>query len=481
MIDLEKLGMMPVFAELTRERLQWLRGNLAESAVKAGQVLIDEGEMCTSLLLLLNGELTSTRRAEGHLPSERYIAPEVFGTPCLVAAIPYPSTLRAATDCGIARLAEPAFRELFMSSGPFNQAVARVMAEWLTTLEAAGQNREKLAALGKLAAGLAHELNNPVSAVIRALDCMVNGLDALEDASLTLGRSALPRDALDALQILARSKGVQTGMTGANSLRQSEAEAQLGDWLGAHRVTRPWLAAPCLVAHGIGVDDLMRLASSLNAEQFDAGIRWTLEALELHSLLQEAMRGSARIADIVKATKAYSYMDQAPQQEVDVHAGIEDTLIVMAHELKRGVTVTRNYDRGLPRLQVYGSELNQVWTRIVENAIDAMNGQGELTIRTHRGTDCAVVEISDNGPGIAPEAVPHLFEPFFTSKPANKGHARGLGLHIAYRIVVNRHGGTIQVDSRPGQTTFRVTLPLGGMATTPVSGRIGSNWSNNSS
>ncbi|QCP48849.1 cyclic nucleotide-binding domain-containing protein [Trinickia violacea] len=467
MIELDKLGRIPVLAVLSPERLQWLSDNLTEFAVEAGSVILDEGELSSSLFILLEGEVTVTRRAEGHLPSERFVAPEILGTPCVIASIPYPATLRAATHCRLAQLPEAAFRDLLMSCDPFNRVITRVMTDWLTTLEAAGRTHEKLDALGKLAAGLAHELNNPASAVARALDHMLGELSALESSALALGSSAIPRDAVDALRALAKNKTSETGASGVDALRKSEAEALLGDWLAAHGVTKPWLTAPCLVAHGITSRELGQVAAGLNAEQVDAGVWWIAQVLELRSVMHEAKRGAERISDIVKAMKAYSYMDQGPLQETDIHDGIEDTLTVLAHELKQGVVILRDYDRSLPRLHVYGSELNQVWTRIIANAIEAMDGHGDLTIRTRCNADCAMVEITDTGPGIPPEAVPHLFEPFFTSKPVSQvqGQGLGLGLHIAYRIVVNRHGGTIQASSRPGETTFRVTLPLAGAGT----------------
>jgi signal transduction histidine kinase len=467
MIELNELRRMPVFADLPRERLQWLCDNLTEGAAKAGDVLLEEGEMSTSLLLLLEGEVRTTRRAEGELSIERYSAPEIFGTPCLVASIPYPATLRATTHCRVARLAEAAFRDLFVSCGSFTRVVARVMTDWLTALETAGRNREKLAALGKLSAGLAHELNNPASAMTRALDHMRGGLAALENSSLALGLRAVPREVVDELRALAARSATQAGVGAVDALRQSDAESRLGDWLASHGMAKPWLAAPCLVAHGITSADLGQLAARLNADQLDAAVAWIAQVLDLRSVMHEATCGAARIFDIVKAMKSYTYMDQGPRQEVDIHDGIEDTLTVMAHELKPGIMIVRDFDRSLPRLPVYGGELNQVWTRIIENAVEAMNGHGELTIRTRRHEDRAVVEITDTGPGIPQEAMQHLFEPFFASKRVSQaqGHGLGMGLHVAYRIVVNRHGGTIEASSRPLETVFRVILPLGNKGT----------------
>jgi signal transduction histidine kinase len=243
-------------------------------------------------------------------------------------------------------------------------------------------------------------------------------------------------------------------------MSQSKAESELCDWLTKHRVVKPWLAAASLVAHGISSDELRPLTAMLNEAQFSAAVSWIAQFIELRGVILEAMRGTARISEIVNTMKSYSYMDQGPLQEIDIHNGIEDTLMVMTQELKNGIIVTRDYDRSLPRLQAYGSELNQVWTQIIGNAVEAMNGQGKLTIRTLRELDRAAVEIIDSGPGIAEEAMPHLFEPFYSSKPVGPTAGRGLGLHIAYRIVVHRHAGSIKAISHPGETIFRVTLPL---------------------
>jgi signal transduction histidine kinase len=236
----------------------------------------------------------------------------------------------------------------------------------------------------------------------------------------------------------------------------------LSDWLAAHGVEKPWLVAPSLIACGIVRDDIAALGESLAPDQFNVSIRWLGATIELRALLDEATRSATRISDMVKALKSYAYMDRAPQQEVDIHDGIEDTLTIMRHRLTQDIAVRREYDRDLPRLQVYGSELNQVWTNIIDNAVDAMEGCGDLVISTRREGDYAVVEITDSGPGIPPEMQSRLFEPFFTTKPVGQG--TGLGLDIAYRIVVNRHGGTILVHSQPRATTFQVRLPLSAQA-----------------
>ncbi|SAK90611.1 two-component sensor kinase [Caballeronia calidae] len=468
MIELDRLARIRIFADLPRDRLEWLGERVSEFSIAAGDVLLHEGDMPARLTILLDGEVDATQSAGGESDEERYVerysAPEAFGTPCVMASIPYPVTLTAKSACRLAHLPEAAFRELFVSCGSFSQAVARVMTDWLTALETAALNRSRLAALGKLAAGLAHELNNPASALASGLQYMRKELDALEGSALALGRHAVPEDTLDRLYALVIAKASNERAEAAAPFAQSERESRLADWLGARRVAKPWRVAPVLAAHGIAADDLAPYADELSAGQLDAAIGWIARVLDLRTVMDDAMQGAQRISGIVAAMKSYSFMDQGPQQEVDLHDGIDDTLMVMTHETKRGIELARDYDRSLPRLQAYGSELNQVWTSIIENAIEAMEGRGHIAIRTHRDGDDAVVEIADNGPGIPADAVEHVFEPFYTSKrgPHAHGPSMGLGLHIAYRIVVNRHGGTIGARSDANGTVFRVTLPLAG-------------------
>ncbi|SAL69703.1 two-component sensor kinase [Caballeronia arvi] len=457
MIELDRLARLRIFADLPPDRLEWLSGRMTEFSIAAGDVFLREGEMAACLTILLDGEVNATRDDGGLHDVECYVAPEAFGTPCVMASIPYPVTLTAMSECRLALLPEAAFRELFVSCGSFSQAVARVMSDWLTALETAALNRSRLAALGKLAAGLAHELNNPASALTSGLEYLRKELDALEGSALALGRHAVSKETLDGLGALGHA-GAQS------SFHQSDCEARLADWLAARRVAKPWRIAPVLAARHITPDDLAPFADALSPEQLDAAIGWSARVLDLRAVVDDAARGAQRIFDIVAAMKSYSFMDQGPQQEIDLHDAIDNTLMVMTHETKRGIVVTREYDRALPRLQAYGSELNQVWTSIVENAIEAMNGQGRIVIRTQRDGDEAIVEIADDGPGIAPDALAHVFEPFYTSKYALHAHgpSLGLGLHIAYRIVVNRHGGTIGVRSDASGTVFRVALPLAG-------------------
>ncbi|SAL65318.1 signal transduction histidine kinase [Caballeronia arvi] len=459
MIELKELSEHPLFADLSEALLQSLPEQLTEVSFAAGDVLAREGEKRSHFHIVLQGEVAATKLSRGQrIPTARFIAPSFFGAISLLSGTSAPSTLRAVTDGRIALLPERAFRELLVGSEAFCRLIFKSSFDRLMNLEATLRNCEKLAALGTLAAGLAHELNNPAAAMVRTADRAVAALTAMKAADVALRNHAIPVDAMKILESLGDRRDVTNVAPGIDALKQNQAMDALGDWLVAQGVAKPWLQAPSLAGAGILQEELGPLALVLTREQFSAAIHWLASALEIDALMQDIRVGSVRISEIVRAMKSYSRMDQAPQQEVDIHEGIEDTLIIMQHRLRQGVNVQRDYDRGLPHLTVYGSELNQVWTNLIDNAIDATSGTGDIIVRTYREMDEAVVEIIDNGTGIADDVMPHLFEPFFTTKPPGQG--MGLGLDISYQTVVNRHRGALLVSSRPGKTTFQVRLPL---------------------
>ncbi|BFG81210.1 ATP-binding protein [Paraburkholderia terrae] len=459
MVALQDLREIPLFADLSELRLQWLQANLEDMRVEAGAVLRSEGETFRGFFVILDGEIVASRLIDGQqMPVRRYVAPGFCGAVPLLAGTPSLTTLKAESDSHLVRLSEPVLRELLACCDSFSKIIFRATAERLTNLEALLRTREKMAALGKLAAGLAHELNNPAAALARMTDRANEVREALDESLHALSLSSIPHEAIEVIHALSARACAKARQAPGDDLARAAAESRLGDWLAAHGVEKPWLVAPGLIAGGIVRDDIAALGESLAPHQFNVSIRWLGATIELHALLKDATGSATHISDMVKALKAYAYMDRAPQQEVDIHDGIEDTLAIMRHRLIRSVAVRREYDRSLPRLQAYGSELNQVWTNIVDNAVDAMEGRGDLVISTRREGDYAVVEFTDSGPGIPPEIQSRLFEPFFTTKPVGQG--TGLGLDIAYRIVVNRHGGTILVSSQPGATTFHIRLPL---------------------
>jgi signal transduction histidine kinase len=317
---------------------------------------------------------------------------------------------------------------------------------------------EKLATLGKLSAGMAHELNNPVAAARRGVEQVRSAFERHLKAHLDLDASAPSSAQVSALSELAQViQSCKERGSVLDALTRSDREAALEDWLGAHGIAEAWELASTLVTMGYDIGELEQFEVSFETHRLPALLAWMTSGLAVSNVLDEISEGTRRISEIVKALKTYSYLDQAPMQNVNVHEGLENTLVMFRSRLKQGVTVRRQYADDLPNIEAYGSELNQVWTNIIDNAIGAMNGQGEITVRTRRENDRVVVEIEDTGPGIPPEIQPQIFDPFFTTKPPGEG--TGLGLNISHNIVVQKHKGEISVQSRPGQTAFQVRLP----------------------
>ncbi|RIH90602.1 Sensor kinase CckA [Calidithermus terrae] len=317
---------------------------------------------------------------------------------------------------------------------------------------------EKLATLGKLSAGIAHELGNPVAAAQRGAEQLERALREHLAAYLKLCAAPLGPEQVETLRRLAAEQEACRERVGAlDPLRRGDLEAELERWLEDAGLEQAWEAAPVLVSMGYGPDALAGLAERFPGH-VPALLAWLSSGFTVFSVLEEIGEGARRVHAIVRALKAYTYMDQAPVQNVDVHEGLENTLVMLRARLKHGVTVRRDYAPDLPAIEGYGGELNQLWTNLIDNAVQAMRGQGELTLATRRDGDAVVVEVTDTGPGIPPEIRPRIFDPFFTTKAPGEG--TGLGLSISHGIVTQRHKGSITVESRPGRTTFRVRLPL---------------------
>jgi PAS domain S-box-containing protein len=327
---------------------------------------------------------------------------------------------------------------------------------------------EKMAALGKLSAGLAHELNNPAAAAQRASGQLANGLEELQAATVELTRAGIaPGDWEAVIEWTRKFRGSADGSFDLSALEASDREEELAGWLEAHELKEAWTMAPTLVSAGVRTDDLDAIAAGLPTAPLGAVVVWLCRSITVRELAGVVNRSTKNIADLVNVVKSYSYMDQAALQYVDIHAGIEDTLTILGHKLKRGIEVVRRYDENLPHVLAQGSELNQVWTNLIDNAIGAMGERGTITIETYRDGEHVAVEIADDGPGIPERIRPHIFDPFFTTKGVGEG--TGLGLDVARRIVTTRCGGQIDFSSRPGETVFRVRLPVHG-ARTPEDG-----------
>jgi signal transduction histidine kinase len=457
-----------LFEKLDDGQLAWLAERGEVAGYQAGTTVYRAGEPATSLFVLLEGTLSMLMRAGGteievnRTDQRGAYAGAFFAYLDLPLARAYASSLRAVTDCRFWVLPADDFgwavREWFpMATHMLEGFAVQGMGSQQTV-----STRERLVALGTVTAGLTHELNNPATAAARATATLSERLAGLWDELAGLAGAGLAAGQVAALADLVRQAVAGQATQGALSpLEASDREDELGGWLAEHGVDGAWELAPPLVAAGVDAGWLERLAAAVPAAALPRAVGLAAMSCEAESLLDEVAGAAGRISALVAAAKQYSQMDRSPLQQVDVHEGLESTLTMLKHKLETGIEVVRDYDRSLPQLPAYAGELNQVWTNLVDNAADAMegmDGRGRLTVRTGRDGDRVLVEIGDNGPGIPEEAAPHLFEPFYTTKPVGRG--TGLGLDICWRIVVQRHHGDLRFTSAPGDTRFQVLLPL---------------------
>jgi signal transduction histidine kinase len=456
---IDTLRAIPLFAGLSDDGLRWVAAHATEESHGAHEVVFAEGAPADALWVIVEGEVRLTKRvgSDETLLTDRGAGGFVGEIPLLLGS-PYLATMRTTAPSHLLRLDADTFREMLIRFPSALSIALQAMAERVGAMESIVQEREKLAALGTMAAGLAHEMNNPAAAARRAAERLRETSTGLREHSLALGK-LLDAAQLDCLDGLAHEVVEKAGAAPAlDTLAQSDREDELGTWLDDHSIEDGWdLASPFVVA-GLDTAWLDGLADRFPTNTLDPIIRWLAAVLDESDLLATIDTGLTRVSGLVAAVKSYSYMDQAPSQEVDLHDGLDDTLTMLGYKLKKGITVDRDYDRSLPRICAFGSELNQVWTNVIDNAVDAMGGNGRLMLRTARDDDYALVEISDDGPGIPPDVLPRIFEPFFTTKGVGQG--TGLGLDISYRIIVTRHHGDIAVHSMPGDTRVQVRIPL---------------------
>lgn len=448
-----------LFAGLSEQDIDWL-GKMAEPVqIKAGEYLMHEGEPGDALYLVMDGAFEVTKRSGN---SEVVLAVrgagEVFGEMALLEQRPRSASARAVKDSILVKVSHAVFNQLLQTSPAATLAILRTVITRLHETEAMLRQNEKMASLGTLAAGLAHELNNPASAARRSSVQLRDLVSEWHRCTAELGMLGLSGSQNELLATW-RDKMVTRSQTPArfDPLMRSDRESELQIWLEQRQIDRAWEIAPVLVGFGWDRREIEQFSANFSMAQFAVVIRWLCVGCSIYALLDEVNKGTERISEIVKAVRSYAFLDQAPIQNIDVHEGIENTLIILRNKLKDGIQITREYAADLPQIEAYGSELNQVWTNLIDNAIDAMQGKGELKIKTYRTDGCVVVEITDNGPGIPAEIQLRIFEAFFTTKPPGIG--TGLGLHISYNIV-QKHRGAIKVTSRPGATTFQVRLPF---------------------
>jgi signal transduction histidine kinase len=466
MTALNELRRIPLFEDLTDDALLEVAGQGLEKFVPAGEVNGREGEPVDHLYVILEGELRITKEATGgEVVINTYTPGAFFAEVPLLAGSPFLATGRALTDCRLFLIPDDFFRRLLAEHASFGNKILKAMAERVQILQSVAGQRERLTSLGTLAAGLAHQLNNPASAARRSAEALREDQYKLRSAGLRLARAAtagrLTTEALDALERAIDAPGRAEAPV-LDELERSGREEAVAFWLEESGVQEGWTLAPTLVSAGLDAADLLPIVESVPPDLRLDALRYLEATLDAVGLVDEVEGSALRISGIVDTMEGYSYMDRAPVQEVDVNGSLDDTLAVLDHRLE-GVEVLRDYDPGLPRITAYGGELNQVWTNLIDNAIDAVSASdlsGRITLRTGCERDRVLVEVADDGPGIPPENRARIFEPFFSTKDV--GHGTGLGLDVSYRIVVGRHGGDIHVVSEPGRTRFEVRLPVDG-------------------
>ncbi|MGA9040500.1 MAG: ATP-binding protein [Terriglobales bacterium] len=458
MADISELKRVPAFADLPDDQLVWFLSQSKELNLKAGESYSRQGDPADAMFVILEGEL----QGRGEFNGETFIFSTKAGD--ITGVLPFSRMKtftvggRAVMDSRALRFQASQFPELVQKMPELTQRLVGMMSDRIRETTRVEQQRDRLAGLGKLSAGLAHELNNPASAAKRAAGLLREVFMRIKHASQDLGRRNLTPEQRAEIEKLEASF-IQPSEPPPDTLTITDLEDQIDSLLRSHGQNDLWQLAADLARKNVKPEVLESLFANLGPDIARAALVRIAASVEIANLLNEVESSTSRISDLVRAIKEYTYMDQSQAQNVDVIKGLENTLTILNYKLKRGVTVHREYEKIPLLVNSYGSELNQVWTNIIDNAIDAMGAKGDIRIRTYREDDCVVVEIADNGPGISPEVKAHIFEPFFTTKGVGEG--TGLGLDTVQRIV-RKHQGTIQVDSKPGDTRFRVYLPLVG-------------------
>ncbi len=455
-----------LFADLDDEQLAWVAAHGDVVETPAGEDVVVEGEPARCFHVLLSGAISMSRtiggdRVETTRTEQRGA---YFGAVQFYlddeSARSYPSSVRAVTDCALLALPAKDFAQQFARWYPMAVHLLEGMLLGMRKGNAQLAERERLLALGKLSAGLTHELNNPAAAAIRATDALRDKVSGMRNKLAMIADGRLAGAQLHKL-VMAQDEFVKKvrHAPDLSPLEASDREDELGDWFDDHEIPGGWDLAPVFVAGGLGVEDMEAVATAADEATLEGAIRWLAYTVETESLLREITDATTRISTLVGAAKQYSALDRAPFRFVDVHEGLKATLVMFGRKLGEGtgVRIVKDWDRTLPEIPAYPAELNQVWTNIIDNALDAMDGSGTLTVRTALEGDRVLVEIGDTGPGIPPDVRRRIFEPFFTTKPVGRG--TGLGLDVSYRVVVTRHHGDVEVTSQPGDTRFRVLLP----------------------
>jgi signal transduction histidine kinase len=453
----------PIFAGLSDSAIDELCAGAQEVRLDARQQLFAQDDPADAAYIISEGELEILRSEGGPPLLQAVRGPgDMIGEMALVEGTPRTATVRARVPTVLLRIERDLFEALLARTPLTVQGALTIfrtiLARWRET-EQTLRLSQKLAALGSQTAGLVHEINNPTAAIRSNAQALDAALDRLQQASLNLAPLASVPAA--AAEVHALSRLVRQAVSNPehlDSLDRADREAEIEAWLTDQNIDDGWQLAPGLVAAGFRPEHLDQLASGPLHEHWSDVLEWLAALQHVQSLRSDIALAADRLADTVAAVKRYSHLDQAPVQMVNLPQSLDDTLTILQHKLKQGIEVRREYDPALPRIEGYPSELNQVWTNLIDNAADAAGPGGRIVVRATTGRDDVIVEVEDNGPGVPDALRERIFDPFFTTKP--QGQGTGLGLPLVHNVVVNRHRGSVDLDSQPGRTIFRVRLPL---------------------
>jgi signal transduction histidine kinase len=455
---IDDLGSLSLFDGLTRDQLAELAEGSTEVRIEPRADLFREGEHADHWWVLIDGAIDLVR----HVGREDTLVRKwdvpghwAGGFRAFYEHGVYLATGRGATGGRVLRVPAEVLRDRLDAWFPLGRHLIEGLYGTARSIESTAQQRESLVTLGKLAAGLAHEINNPAAAAVRAVDAPETTCQTLLSSLARLAGEQISARQFAALDTLRREAEPPAPVQ--DPLVLADREDALSGWLTRHGIARGWDIAPPLAAAGIDLAWCERAAAVLEGPALEAGLEWVASTFSLATLLSDIKESNRRISGLVAAVRSYSQMDRASMQRIKVTDGLESTLVMLGQRLGNGVAVVRDYGADVPDIEAYAGELNQVWTNLIDNAIDAMDGAGTLRLATRAERADVVVEVADTGQGMPPDVAARAFETFYTTKDAGKG--TGLGLDIAQRIIVERHGGTITIDSRPGATVLRVRIP----------------------
>jgi signal transduction histidine kinase len=454
----DELRSFTIFDGLTGDQLAELVAGGTEVRIQPGVELFREGEHADYWWVLLDGAVDLVR----HVGREDTLVGRMDvpgrwagGFRAFDEHGVYLATGRGAASGRVLRVPAEVLRERLNNWFPFGRHLIEGVYHTARSIESTVRQRASLITLGTLAAGLAHEMNNPAAAATRAVDELETAVETLLSSLSRLANDEISAKQFTELNTLRQE--IESGAAVSDPLAMADLEEALSSWLTSHGIVHEWMIAPPLAAAGVDLRWCERAAAVLEGPALQSGLEWVASTLSAATLLSEIKESSQRISGLVAAMKSYSQMDRASTQLIDVTDGLESTLVMLGSKIGDGVTVVRDYGTGVPRIEAYPGELNQVWTNLIDNAIDAMGGAGTLRLATRAEGDDVVIEVGDTGQGMPLEVAARAFEPFYSTKDVGKG--TGLGLDIAQRIVVERHRGTITIDSRPGETVLRVRIP----------------------